>query len=140
MGRSDCGMIEPWRGAGDESSRRVSRRRFLRDAALMAAGVAAGCKSTSTSNPGASAELILDIHQHLDYHGRTDEQFITHQSNMGVHRTILLPAGRPVNRPSTNNGVSNGLEATCAGNERCFQFARRHGKAYLFGANEVPDI
>jgi predicted TIM-barrel fold metal-dependent hydrolase len=59
---------------------------------------------------------------------------------MGVHRTILLPAGRPVDLPSTNNGVSNGLEATCAGNERCFHFAREHGKAYLFGANEVPDI
>ena len=121
-------------------NRSVSRREFLRTTAIMAAGVTAGCSSTPTLNPASGGELILDIHQHLDYHHRTDEQFVTHQWNMGVNRTILLPAGRPVDRPSTNNGVSNGLEATCGGNERCFQFAREHGKAYLFGANEVPDL
>ena len=59
---------------------------------------------------------------------------------MGATTTILLPAGRPVSRPSTHDGVSNGLQAECLGNEACRQFAKAHWKAFAFGANEVPDI
>jgi len=59
---------------------------------------------------------------------------------MGITTTILLPAGRAVNTASTHEGVSNGLQAQCLGNEACRQFARAHSKEFLFGANEVPDI
>jgi len=58
---------------------------------------------------------------------------------MGITKTILLPAGRPVNRRSTHNGFSNGLQAQCLGNEACYRFARAHPQQYLFAANEVPD-
>src|SRR6266508_4809959 len=88
----------------------------------------------------ASAEPIIDIHQHLGYSGRPDDVLLTHQRAMGATTTILLPAGRPVSTPSTHDGVSNGLQAQCLGNEACRQFARAHRQAFVFGANEVPDI
>jgi predicted TIM-barrel fold metal-dependent hydrolase len=59
---------------------------------------------------------------------------------MGATTTILLPAGRSVNTPSTHDGVSNGLQAQCLGNEACRQFAAAHRDGFRFGANEVPDV
>jgi len=59
---------------------------------------------------------------------------------MGVTTTILLPAGRSVNIASTHEGVSNGLQAKCLGNEACHQFVKAHSQEYRFAANEVPDV
>jgi predicted TIM-barrel fold metal-dependent hydrolase len=59
---------------------------------------------------------------------------------MGIAKTILLPAGRPVKTASTYDGVANGLQAKALGNEACYQFAKAHPKEYLFAANEVPDL
>ena len=118
------------------SSSHITRRRFLQTTALAALGTAAGCQ-TST-NP--AHEPIIDIHQHVHYHDRPDDVLFSHQNAMGITRTILLPAGRPVNTLSTNNGESNGLEAKCAGNEDCYLLARANRKEFLFGANEVPDV
>jgi predicted TIM-barrel fold metal-dependent hydrolase len=114
-----------------------ARREFLSAAALAAVGVALGAVQTDAAQP---AEPIIDIHQHLGYSGRPDDVLLAHQRAMGATTTILLPAGRAVNTPSTHDGVSNGLQAQCLGNEACRQFARAHAGAYKFGANEVPDI
>jgi predicted TIM-barrel fold metal-dependent hydrolase len=114
-----------------------ARREFLSAAALAAVGVALGALE---SNAAQAAEPIIDIHQHLGYSGRPDDVLLAHQRAMGATTTILLPAGRAVNTPSTHDGVSNGLQAQCLGNEACRQFARAHAGAYKFGANEVPDI
>ena len=117
---------------------RLSRREFLGAAALLALAAAAqGCK---TSEGAIGHEPIIDIHQHLGYSGRTDEALLAHQEAMGITKTILLPAGRPVNTASTHNGVSNGLQAKCLGNEACYRFAKAHPKHYLFAACEVPDL
>lgn len=117
-----------------------SRRDFIATTALAAAGTAlSGCKS-STEDSHSHAELVIDIHQHLGYHDRPDSALLVHQRTMGVSKTILLPAGHPVNRPSTHDGVSNGLQAKCLPNEDCYRFASEHPKEYLFGANEVPDV
>ena len=86
------------------------------------------------------AEPIIDIHQHTNYTGRSDEQLLKHQRAMGVTTTILLPAGKPVNRPSTHDGKSNGLAAKTGGNETVHAMANRHPKEFVFGANEVPDL
>jgi len=115
----------------------LSRRQFLAASTLLAiAAVAPGCKTPES----AASEPIIDIHQHLGYSGRPDDVLLAHQRAMGVTKTILLPAGRPVNSTSTHDGISNGLQAKCLGNEACYQFARAHPEAYLFGANEVPDL
>jgi hypothetical protein len=60
--------------------RTVSRRALL---ALAGAALARG------------AEPVIDIHQHTNYSGRTDEQLIAHQRAMGIAKTVLLPAGEP---------------------------------------------
>ena len=116
----------------------MERRTFLTTSTLALLGV--GLQSEQTESPPQSAEPIIDIHQHLNYSGRPDPVLLAHQRTMGVARTILLPAGRPLNTASTHFGASNGLDAKALGNEACYEFARAHPKEYMFGANEVPDI
>ena len=115
----------------------LSRRKFLAQSAAASIAAACGCRTFETSG---AAESIIDIHQHAGYSGRTNIVLLAHQRAMGINKTILLPAGRPVNRPSTNNGASNGLEAKCLGNEECYQLALEHPGEFTFGANEVPDL
>lgn len=130
--------------------RHFSRRQFLAAAAL----AAAGAPLLSASNSPAPDEPIIDIHQHTNYGGkrdkndhwkqiapaRSDAELIQHQHNMGVTRTILLPAGTPCIRPSTHDGMSNGLEGTCTGSEACYTLAKEHPDQFWFGSNEVPDL
>ena len=113
------------------------RREFLTTSSLALLGVAVQGLGI---DPLEAAEPIIDIHQHVGYSGRPNDVLLSHQRAMGITSTILLPAGRAVNTPSTHEGVSNGLQAQCLGNEACRQFARAHSKEFLFGANEVPDI
>jgi predicted TIM-barrel fold metal-dependent hydrolase len=80
------------------------RRAFLRDAALLLAGAAMPDPLIAGDGP-ARRSRIIDIHQHQHYHGWTDEQLVAHQEAMGIGLTILLPAGSPVDRPSTHFGA-----------------------------------
>ena len=115
-----------------------NRRQFLaQTSAVLVTGNI--CRDAFADQP-KPAEPIIDIHQHTHYHGRSDEQMIKHQRAMGVTKTILLPAGRPVKRPSTHEGRSNGLAARTGGNDTVQAIAKKHAKEFLFGANEVPDL
>jgi predicted TIM-barrel fold metal-dependent hydrolase len=114
------------------------RREFLTASGMALFGLALHGVPAGAAQPGA--EPIIDIHQHLGYSGRPDDVLLTHQRLMGATTTILLPAGRSVNTPSTHDGVSNGLQAQCLGNEACRQFAAAHRDGFRFGANEVPDV
>ncbi|MEO7317439.1 MAG: amidohydrolase family protein [Chthoniobacteraceae bacterium] len=96
----------------------ISRREFLFTTASAAASVALA---------EHAPEPVIDIHQHTDYAGRTDEQLIAHQRTMGVTHTVLLPAGRFF-----------GLEAACSGNDRVMEVAKRLPREFVFFANEVP--
>ena len=116
---------------------RVRRRTFLTRSALALLG--ASTRGYAAAQP-ASGDPIIDIHQHLGYRGRPDHVLLAHQRAMGATKTILLPAGRPAARPSTHGGVANGLQADALGNEACDQFVRAHREAFLFGANDVPDL
>jgi predicted TIM-barrel fold metal-dependent hydrolase len=118
-----------------ESSSVVSRRDFVFGMTTAVVGMAA-----RGSHSHAEDEPVIDIHQHLGYSGRPDDVLLRHQRAMGITTTILLPAGRSVNTPSTHDGVSNGLQAQCLGNEACRQFAKLHSKEFRFGSNEVPDV
>lgn len=88
----------------------------------------------------ARQEPIIDIHQHTDYLGRTNDHLLAHQRAMGITTTVLLPAGRPVFSTSTHNGHANGLQAECSGNEACYALVQQYPKEFVFGANEVPDL
>lgn len=78
---------------------------------------------------GAAADPIIDIHQHVYYHERSDADLVLHQRVMGVTQTVLLPAGSQY-----------GLAAECAANDGCAALARKHPKEFVFFANELPDI
>jgi predicted TIM-barrel fold metal-dependent hydrolase len=96
----------------------ISRRSFLASAAALAAPLAA-----------QPAEPIIDIHQHTNYSGRSDPELIAHQRAMGIHKTVLLPAGSKY-----------GLAASAGGNDTVVSIARQYPREYLFFANELPDI
>lgn len=120
-----------------------SRRRFIVKTYLVGLGLGAAFKfspSFAGRDTPEDTEPIIDIHQHTDYSGRTDEQLITHQRAMGITTTILLPSGRPLNYGSTYYGVSNGLQAKTTGNEACQTIAKKYPKEFIAGANEVPDF
>src|SRR5436190_3746373 len=101
--------------------RSISRRNFVLTTAAAATGAALARAQSAAPEP------IIDIHQHTDYSGRTDEEMIAHQRTMGVTHTVLLPAGRFYQ-----------LEAGASGNERVQAVAKRLPKEYSFFANEVP--
>src|SRR4051812_23920915 len=99
--------------------RSFSRREFLLTTA--AAATASLAATTDATEP------VIDIHQHTDYTGRTDEQMFAHQRKMGVTHSVLLPAGRFFN-----------LEAGVSGNDRAQEVAKLLPQEYSFFANEVP--
>jgi predicted TIM-barrel fold metal-dependent hydrolase len=74
-------------------------------------------------------EPIIDIHQHTNYSGRSDDDLIAHQREMGVTKTVLLPAGSKY-----------GLAAQAGGNDTVVALAHRLPKEYVYFANELPDI
>ncbi len=123
----------------------TSRRHFLASSVSRAASFAiASCGvsvATRVATAANDAEPIIDIHQHTNYAGRSDEQLIAHQRKMGVTQTILLPSGSAVQRASTNDGRYNGLGGVSAGgNESVLLVARHHPREFFFGANEVTDL
>jgi predicted TIM-barrel fold metal-dependent hydrolase len=133
----------------------VKRRDFLTRSALALLGVTTRGDAAHSTGSGQAAEPalgepafskatadgpIIDIHQHLGYSGRPDDVLLAHQRAIGATTTILLPAGRLATGPSTHGGLANGLQAEALGNEACDQFVQAHRQAFLFGANDVPDL
>src|SRR3954462_4777777 len=76
-----------------------------------------------------SAQRLIDIHQHTNYTGRTNEQQIEHQRRMGATTTILLPAGSKFS-----------LAAGAGANDTVVALAKARPGSFLFFANELPDI
>jgi predicted TIM-barrel fold metal-dependent hydrolase len=90
---------------------------------------------------GAEKKLeIVDIHQHLRYSGRPDDTFVAHQRKMGITKSVLLPAGRPMKRPTTHDGKSNGLAAGVAATDVHKALADKYPNELVWFANAVPDL
>jgi predicted TIM-barrel fold metal-dependent hydrolase len=89
--------------------------------------VAAGRGATEADQ--LPAEPVIDIHQHTNYTGRSNEQLIAHQKAMGVTTTVLLPAGK-----------FYGLDAQCGGNLTVVALAKKHPGTFFYFANEVADL
>ena len=121
-----------------------SRRRFLAvSSGLLLAhhGHLRADAAEQQATVAASAEPIIDIHQHTTYRQRSNETLMAHQRAMGVTRTILLPSGSAVQRPSTGDGKHNGLGGVGAGgNASVVELAREHAGEFSFGGNEVTDL
>ncbi|MEO9893485.1 amidohydrolase family protein [Aurantibacter sp.] len=121
------------------SKKGFSRREFITGTSLLALGTSLKLNAfTEISN--LKKEPIIDIHQHIHYVQRRDNQLLEHQKAMGITTTILLPSGRPVNSASTHQGEANGLQAEAGGNAECYLFASQHKKQFRFGACAVPDM
>jgi predicted TIM-barrel fold metal-dependent hydrolase len=128
--------------------RKYSRRHFIVKSSMTGVGLSLVLNDAPTlaqtlvknTGPAENTEPIIDIHQHTQYSGRTDDQLLTHQRAMGITTTILLPSGRPVSHGSTYYGLANGLQAETTGNEACYNFAQKYPGEFLAGANEVPDF
>ncbi|MEZ5325127.1 MAG: amidohydrolase family protein [Verrucomicrobiales bacterium] len=119
----------------------ASRRTFLRNSTTALAACALAKMATAEIALNADAiEPVIDIHQHTNYSGRTDAQMLAHQKKMGITRTILLPAGIPVELATTHNGQSNGLAARIWGNSSAYRLVRAFPDVYRYFANEVPDV
>jgi len=121
-----------------------SRRNFILKTSVAGLGLGTGLLTpfithSATRKGPEENEPVIDIHQHTNYSGRTDEQLVTHQRAMGITLTILLPSGRKVSYGSTYYGFSNGLQAETTGNEACHELAKKYPKEFIAGANEVPD-
>jgi len=84
-------------------------------------------------------ETVIDVHQHVNFHGRRDDDLVEHQRTMGVSRTVLLPAGSALVRPSTDGGASNGLAARIFGTGAAARLAARFPDEFVYFCNEVPD-
>src|SRR3546814_15540145 len=89
-----------------------SRRRFLAGTGLLLAGTTLKLHSTNLVDESLDAgDPIIDIHQHTDYTGRTNNQLIAHQRTLGIATTMLLPAGSQGVSVSPHQGFSNGFNA-----------------------------
>jgi predicted TIM-barrel fold metal-dependent hydrolase len=124
-----------------------TRRQWI--AATSAALLGAGCEKHEKSEvqklfgaqeKDAARPEIIDIHQHTNYHDRTDADLIKHQAAMGVTKTILLPAGSDALRPSTHNGKSFGLAARVLGNAAALRLVQAYPEKFVMCANEVTDL
>lgn len=104
------------------------------------AGALAMAAGRDASAATGDAPYVVDIHQHVNYHGRTDAGLVAHQAAMGVHKTILLPAGSDALRSSTHNGKSFGLAARVLGNEAAYRLVKEQPDKFVFCANEVTDL
>jgi uncharacterized protein len=100
---------------------RLRRRDFLQIAGSALLGGCAAIPAADVPEP------VIDIHQHTNYHGRSDDDLFAHQKAMGVTTTVLLPAGRYY-----------GLDAQCGGNDSVQQAARKRPGNFVFFANELP--
>jgi predicted TIM-barrel fold metal-dependent hydrolase len=110
-----------------ESRNAISRREFLGATTAAAIGSAlSGCAIIGEGDR-AKVEPVIDIHQHTNYSGRTDDELMAHQRAMGVTHTILLPAGKFF-----------GLEVNAGGNQTVVRLARRLPRQFSYFANEVP--
>ena len=112
-----------------ESRNAFSRREFLAAVTALTGASFCGCGGSGhfQSLPKPKGDPVIDIHQHTNYHGRTDSELIAHQYTMGVSHTVLLPAGRYF-----------GLEVGAGGNKTVTRLGRLWPRQFSFFANEVP--
>lgn len=94
-----------------------SRREFLADVPVFAAA--------AFWQAPASAEPILDLHQHVLYSGRTAEQMLAHQMHYQIKTTVLLPG-------------AGWLLAVVGGNRDCTAFLAQHSEGFVTFACSDP--
>ena len=113
----------------------MKRRRFAKTTAA-----ALTCAATGQSRSDDDPPELIDVHQHVNFHGRRNADFVAHQKNMGVSKTVLLPAGSQRGAKSTHMGRSNGLAARIFGTGAAKRLALQHPDRFIYFCNEIPDL
>lgn len=103
-----------------------SRREFLRSSALLA-GAASLRRAAVAADAGR--EPLIDMHQHVQYSGRSDDALVAHQRTLGVTLSVLMPSG---DRGGEHKGGSGEHEAVVA-------LSKRYPGEWVFFANEITD-
>lgn len=103
----------------------LSRRRFL---AASAFALFSG-PALAQRLAGTVRDPIIDVHQHVLYDGRPDQQLIEHQRTMGATLSVLLPSG---DRGPGHTGGSNE-------SDEVYALAKRLPDEFVFFANEISD-
>ena len=114
----------------------MKRRHFLKSTSSAVSAAAVSSPLWAAEN----SEVIYDIHQHINFHGRRNGELIAHQKMMGVTKTVLLPSGAQLARDSTHGGRSNGLAARIFGTAAAVRLAGEHPKSFVYFCNEIPDL
>lgn len=114
----------------------MQRRQFLKNSVVGTTSLACAARLPAAEQTDSP---VIDIHQHVNFRDRPDAVLLKHQKEMGISKTILLPAGSPMNRRSTLDGKGNGLAADVFGTEAAASLVEKHPKSYAFFCNEVPD-
>ena len=86
-----------------------------------------------------AGEEIIDIHQHVNFSGRKNDDLVRHQKAMGISKTVLLPSGAALTMASTHDGKSNGLAARVFGTEAAARLSSEFPDSFVYFTNEVPD-
>lgn len=102
----------------------VSRRIFLRRSSTCFALAALPRLAFAAAD---SPEPIIDVHQHVQYSGRTDDVLVRHQRTLGATTSILMPSG---DRGADHPGGSVEHGAVVA-------LARAYPGEFRFFANEI---
>ncbi|MEO9004224.1 MAG: amidohydrolase family protein [Ginsengibacter sp.] len=119
-----------------------SRRDFMANASIFLAGTSLKLNGLA-GIVESKKEPIIDIHQHIYYNARTDEEMLAHQRAMGITTTFLLPSGRPVSALSAYKDLPDGFQSKfgrVGGNAESYLFAKQHKKDFRFGVSAVPDL
>src|SRR5262245_46406345 len=98
----------------------ISRRAFV--------GAYVGCL-VDVAAQGRADLRVLDIHQHTNYSGRSDDKLDEHAEKLGVTQTDLVPSGHK---------VTPGLDVGAI--DTCVNLSRQHQKQFVYFGNELPDI
>jgi uncharacterized protein len=101
-----------------------TRRNFIRASTCGLAAVLT--PRTLWSAAPAKPEPIIDMHQHVQYSGRTDDVLVKHQRTLGVTTSILMPSG---DRGKDHPGGSSEHGAVLA-------LSQKYPGEFLFFANE----
>lgn len=115
----------------------MKRRHFLQRSGMIGLGLG---HSSSSFGQEPDAEELVDVHQHVNYSGRTNDELIKHQERMGIAKSVLLPAGSVTLGASTHLGRSNGLAARIFGTAAAAKLAVKHPDKFVYFANEVPNV
>src|SRR3954463_1533399 len=104
----------------------TSRRGFIRQSAGLLGAAVLTRRAAAASAP---RELIIDMHQHVQYSGRPDDVLVAHQRTLGVTTSVLMPSG---DRGNGHAGGSGEHEAVVA-------LSQKYPGEFVFFANEITD-